>query len=264
MLQKYQLDIDLFQQLITTSTSSADLLARIRSKAIPADQRISLLKMFRRCVSPVVDTEASKKINTVSTASLVANYGAGFKDIRLLQQQFAEFSQDRRAALAVLIGEYDSRGQLGYQLTDAFFSWFERQYFGRLTIEGPRGAGRDVELSSLFPAFQGAFPCDFAIRRADDRRIVCIGFARYDSTRGGAQSDDRTGGNMNKVDKANAFMALTGERFRILFVSDGPGLAHGDTWEEACLLDGHSRDNVRVSTLKTAETRVAYNWLLGN
>lgn len=263
MLTKYQPDIDKFRELVRVSSSSADLLDRIRSRSIHADTRISLLKMFRRCVSPVVDTEASKKITSISTASLVANYGATFKPIETLKRQFEEISDDRKAALAVLIGEYDTRGKLGYHLTDEFFRWFQTTFGGSMTIEGPRGAGRDIELSTLFPAYQGSCPCDFAIRRASDHKVLAIGFARYDSTRGGAQSDDRTGGNANKVDKVNAFCALSGNRFRVIFISDGPGLTHGDTWEEACTLDGHSGDNVRVATLKLANVRITPHWLLG-
>lgn len=48
---------------------------------------------------------------------------------------------------------------------------------------------------------------------------------------------------------------------RILFVADGPGLTHGDTWSEAVKLDGSWDDNVRVTTLKLADQRVTLDWL---
>lgn len=260
---KYASDIANFKSLIATSTSSADLLKEIRSSRFTADQRMSLLKMFRRAVSPVLDTEMAKKVRTVSTDSLIAALGHTFKPIELLNAQFAALTSDQEAALAALIGEYDTRGQLGYLLTGEFFNWFEMKYKGVYTLEGPRGAGPDVELSSIFPDFSGSYPCDFVIRSAKDKSVLAIGFARYDSTRGGAQSDDRTGGNSDKVAKAKEFCVRTGVKLRIIFLSDGPGLAHKDTWLESCNLDGAWGGNVRVSTLKTAEQRITAEWLDG-
>jgi hypothetical protein len=258
---KYRDDIGLFKDLIQGSSSSAELLDKIRQKAIPANTRMSLLKMFRRCVAPVLDTETTKKISKVSTASLVDNYGKTFKEIVELQKQFSGLSADGESALAALIGEYDTRGQVGYLLTDMFFSWFEETHNGKFVLDGPRGAGPDVELSSIFPEFSGSYPCDFVVRSVADKMVNAVGFARYDSTRGGAQSDDRTGGNANKVDKARSFCEQSGNRLKIIFLADGPGLGHRDTWEEACSLDGKWSGNVRVTTLKTAPERITEDWL---
>lgn len=260
---KYSADILLFKSLIAKADSSADLLRAIRSTSFSGDQRMSLLKMFRRCVSPVLDTEMAKKITKVPTDNLIASLGHTFKPIEKLKSQFESLSSDQESALAALIGEYDTRGQLGYLLTGAFFDWFESHFKGEFTIEGPRGAGRDVELSTVFPEFKGTYPCDFIIRNALKNDVCAIGFARYDSTRGGAQSDDRTGGNSDKVNKAQEFNITSGAKFRLLFLSDGPGLAHKDTWEESCKLDGSWNGNVRVSTLKTASERISKEWLLG-
>lgn len=192
---------------------------------------------------------------------LIETYGETFKPISKLKDQFGDMPKEMRYALAALIGEYDTRGQLGYQLTGAFFDWFEETYKDIYTIEGPRGAGRDVELNTIFPEFKGSFPCDFVIRKKTEQQLLAVGFARYDSTRGGAQSDDRTGGNANKVDKAKAFHKETGKLFKIIFLSDGPGLLHKDTWEESCSLDGSWGGNVRVTTLKLAKKRVTKEWL---
>lgn len=258
---KYANDIANFKSLVATSETSGDLLRAIRSARFNATQRMSLLKMFRRTVSPVLDTEMAKKVG-VSSESLILSIGDTFKSINILKEQFANITPDQESALAALIGEYDTRGQLGYMLTDRFFNWFQARFNGMLTIEGPRGAGRDIELSSIFPTFTGNYPCDFVIRDQVSGAVVAVGFARYDSTRGGAQSDDRTGGNANKVDKAIEFFRATGIKFRILFLSDGPGMAHRDTWAEACQLDGAWEGNVRVSTLKTANERISLDWLL--
>jgi len=260
LLEKYGTSIDTFCDLIIDSSSSAEVLEKIRTRSRDASERMALLKMYRRCVSPVLDTETTKKITTVTTASLVEAYGATFKPISKLKAQFGNIDEPTKYALAALVGEYDTRGQLGYELTGTFFDWFADHFGDELTIEGPRGAGRDIELSDLYPGFQGSFPCDFVIRRPD-QEVLAVGFARYDSTRGGAQSDDRTGGNANKVDKARRFDQETPTKLKLIFLSDGPGLLHKDTWEEACVLDGQWDGRVRVTTLKLAAERITIDWL---
>jgi hypothetical protein len=261
LYEKYKGPIDVFCELIRNSDSSDEVLSHIRTPERDAGERMALLKMYRRCVSPVLDTEAIKKIRKISTESLIEMYGMTFKPIGKLKEQFNNLSSEARFALAALIGEYDARGQSGYALTDLFFDWFEVRFDNLFTIEGPRGAGRDIELSTIYPEFNSDFPCDFVIRRVTDNEVAAIGFARYDSTRGGAQSDDRTGGNANKVQKARAFDKLSSTKLKMIFLFDGPGLMHGDTWKEACTLDGDWDGRVRVVTLKLAEKRITPEWL---
>lgn len=260
-LDKYRDDVDAFCKLVADASSSANLLDSIRSTRHPATRRMAFLKMFRRAVAPVIDTEMAKKMS-VPTKTLVENYGATFKPIAKLREQFAGLSTDNKAALAALIGEYDDRGQVGYALTALFFDWFEARFIGQMTIEGPRGAGRDIELATVLPGFVGDYPCDFVIRKVGTREVLAIGFARYDATRGGAQSDDRTGGNSYKVTTAREYCKRSGDALRILFLADGPGLAHRDTWQAAKILDGDWDGNVRVTTMKIAEQRVTSDWLL--
>ena len=260
---KYRQEIASFKQLVETSESSAQVLDRIRSNRFGADQRMSMLKIFRRAVSTVIDTEMSKKVG-VPTAKLVEVFGDTFKPIDLLRTQFRNLSQDEESALAALIGEYDTRGQLGYELTEKFFDWFEANHGEKYLITGPRRAGRDIELSSIYTSYVGDFPCDFVIKSRADEKILVIGFARYDSTRGGGQSDDRTGGNSDKVGKASIFSSGSGQKFRILFLADGPGLVHKDTWKAAQDLDDSYEHNVRVCTLKTAPDHLTERWMDGN
>lgn len=166
-------------------------------------------------------------------------------------------------SLSCLLAEYDKRGASGYQLTDLLFDELERLY-PNIEVLGPRGAGKDIELNTVYPSFMGGrFPCDFVIRDKQSNKILAVGFSRYDSTRGGAQSDDRTGGNAQKVSKLREHCIATGEIIKVLFVSDGPGLAHRDTWEETLSLDESWDDNVRVTTLKTLEevTLIGYKRL---
>ncbi|WP_259544764.1 hypothetical protein [Shewanella baltica] len=262
-ISSYQAEIRLFCQLIQNSESSAALLTWIRTpRAFSADQRMSLLKLFRRCVSTVCDTEATKKITKIPTSVFVDNYGYTFKDINLLKQQFSNLSVAHLSALSALLGEYDSRGEQGYMLTNLFFNWVESYYPNVLRIEGPRGAGRDIQLSDVFPNYEGDFPCDFVIRDFATNRVLAIGLARYDSTRGGSQSDDRTGGNSDKVTKVQRFCEETGINLKLIFLADGPGLVHKDTWEETCRLDNAWNGNVRVTTLQTAPFRLDLHWLM--
>jgi hypothetical protein len=264
MREKYEGAIRHFADLVAKSSDSGDLLGRIRTPRIPADRRMALLKVFRRCVSGVCDTEATKKITSIPTGRFVDNFGSTFKPIAKLQEQFAALDDVFIAVLAVALGEYDNRGQQGYVLAGQFFDWFEQKFEGHLTIEGPRGAGPDVELSTVIPGFTGSCPCDFVIRNRLDRGVIAVGFARYDSTRGGAQSDDRTGGNSAKVYMIREHCLPLKKSLRVIVLADGPGLAHGDTWAEAVRLDGLWDGNVRVTTLKLADRRITPEWLRGD
>lgn len=261
LIAKYTKYIDIFCELVKSSETSYEILDSIRSSSRDKEERMALLKMFRRCVSPVLDTETTKKIIKVKTETLIQAYGHTFKSIDKLKNQFSNLPVEQKYALAALIGEYDTRGQLGYQLTGLFFDWFESHFHGQYIIEGPRGAGPDIELSQIYPEFSGSFPCDFVIRKIHTGEVLAVGFARYDSTRGGAQSDDRTGGNANKVDKIIAFDKSKKTRLKLIFLSDGPGLMHTDTWKESCDLDGLWGGRVRVVTLKIAERRITPEWL---
>ncbi len=262
--EKYEAAIRQFAELAFISASSADLLGRIRTPLIRAERRMDLLKIFRRCVSGVCDTEATKKIQSIPTERFVANYGSGFKPISTVQEQFADLSDLFISVLAVSVGEYDNRGLQGYVLTGQFFDWFEAKFNGRLSIDGPRGAGPDVELGAVIPGFIGSCPCDFVIRDAVNRRVLAVGFARYDATRGGAQSNDRTGGNAGKIYMIRDFCRPRGLKLRVFFLADGPGLSHRDTWRRAVELDDSWDGNVRVTTLKTAAARITSDWLRGS
>jgi hypothetical protein len=263
MREKYEEAIRQFAALVEEATSSGDLLERIRTSRIQAKRRGALLKIFRRCVSGVCDTEATGKIRAIPTHRFVDNYGSTFKPIRKLKEQFTSLTDEFVSVLAVSIGEYDNRGQQGYVLERQFADWFEDRFRDHLTIEGPKGPGPDVELSTVIPGFQGSCPCDFIIRKQLDRSVVAVGFSHYDSTRGGGQSDDRTGSNSGKVYMIRDHCQRIKKSLRIFFVADGPGLAHGDTWREAVNLDGMWDGNVRATTLKLADERVTLEWLTG-
>ena len=105
LIDKYSDAIETFCQLIRESDSSEDVLRKIRQADRDADERMALLKMYRRCVSPVLDTETTKKIKKISTDTLIEAYGMTFKPIAKLKSQFEDMSPEARFALAALIGE---------------------------------------------------------------------------------------------------------------------------------------------------------------
>lgn len=91
-----------------------------------------------------------------------------------------------------------------------------------------------------------------------------VGFAHYDSDRGGSQEDDRTGGNMDKAQKVLAYAARRRIPLRVLFLNDGPGLLLGSMWrdyaalEEKNVVDGER--HVMVVTLKMLDERLLPEW----
>ena len=260
-LFKYKDHILNFNQFVNESPSSSTLLYKIRNPEFNQHTRMTYLKLFRRLVCASLDTELSKKITKVSTSDLINNFSDHFIDINDLKFFLNNsFDSGHLMALACLLAEYDNRGKSGYQLTELLFNKLNILY-PNIEILGPKGAGRDIELITVYPSFSGGkFPCDFVIKDELTNKILAVGFSRYDSTRGGAQSDDRTGGNAQKVSKLKDHFIQTDEIIKVLFVSDGPGLAHKDTWEESLILDESWDDNVRVTTLKTLG-EVTLNWL---
>ena len=257
-INKYSKYVQEFSDLINSSISSNQLLEQIRDSKFKQERRMSYLKLFRRCVSPVCDTEATKKIRAIPTSVFINNYSQSFTSIEELKKEYVPLKHEDKIALSILLGEYDKRGEQGYYLTEKFFDWVESN-FSDYVIKGPRGAGKDLQLRDYLPKFESEYPCDFIVFKGEE--VVCVGFARYDSTRGGAQSDDRTGGNSDKVAKAKSYFNKGNPSFKILFLSDGPGLTHNDTWKESCVLDDKLNGLVRVTTLKTLQDRVTEAWL---
>jgi hypothetical protein len=66
---------------------------------------------------------------------------------------------------------------------------------------------------------------------------MAIGLARYDSDRGGAQEDDRTG---QYRDCAQEFFTYATEhhlKTKIIFLNDGPGLLLGSMWRDYAYIE---------------------------
>jgi hypothetical protein len=134
-----------------------------------------------------------------------------------------------------------------------------RSKFPDFEILGPERAGRDILLGEVFEDYtKPDRPADFIIK--DGNEILAVGFARYDSDRGGAQEDDRTGGYSNASRELLEYAVGKDLRTKIIFVNDGPGLLLGSMWDDYSYIEEAS-DDIKVVTLRMITERITLEWL---
>lgn len=247
--------IEQFTELANEADNSADLLVRISEKTNPS--RTQLLRVFRKYVSPDTSVEMLKVKRKIP--SIIRNYGYRFRDIKEVRLNLISRPNPDEALMAILM-EYKSRGQKGYELTEAFFLWFESNFGSDYLIRGPQRAGRDVMLDEVLKDWDTKTPADILISRNDQTPLV-IGFARYDSDRGGAQEDDRTGGNRDKVTDILRYADAYELPLKVFFLNDGPGLTLGSMWNDYAALEEYGNGRVMVCTLKMLNERFTRDWL---
>jgi hypothetical protein len=135
-----------------------------------------------------------------------------------------------------------------------------RNQFPNLSIRGPERAGKDVRLGTVFKNYlQPNRPVDFVIY--EDKEVLAIGLARYDSDRGGAQEDDRTGGYRHCADEILSYARAHGLKTKVIFVNDGPGLLLGSMWDDYAALEQSWPGKVLVVTLRMVPERLTLAWL---
>src|SRR5205807_2157753 len=114
----------------------------------------------------------------------------------------------------------------------------------------PERAGQDIFMEKVFEDYPNPTrPVDFIIRDASDQVLV-IGLARYDSDRGGAQEDDRTGGYFNCSNEILTYAKNKGLKTKVVFLNDGPGLLLGSMWEDYDKLEKSWPGKIKVVTLR--------------
>ncbi|MFR9671630.1 MAG: hypothetical protein SNI72_01830 [Rikenellaceae bacterium] len=91
--------------------------------------------------------------------------------------------------------------------------------------------------------------------------MLAIGFARYDSDRGGVQEDDRTGGYSNAANEILKYTKAKGLSTKVIFVNDGPGLLLGSMWDDYSYIEEQAEE-IKVVTLRVIADRVTEKWLL--
>lgn len=247
--------IEQFSELADVASSSADLLINIVEKPNPS--RTQLLRVFRKYVSPDTSVEMLKAKKRIS--SILEDYGHRFRQIEKVRENLANRPNPDEALMAILM-EYKSRGRKGYELTEAFFLWFEKTFGSEYLIQGPVRAGRDVMLDEVLTNWEAKTPADIMISCTAHTPLV-IGFARYDSDRGGAQEDDRTGGNRDKVTDILRYAEAYELPLKVFFLNDGPGLTLGSMWNDYTALENYGRGRVMVCTLKMLDDRFTRDWI---
>ena len=252
----YQPVLEIFGQLLKESESSARLFLNTVEIKQPW-MRIQLARVFRKYVSPSTPVEMLKK--KTQAEIIVKEFGRGFRPIQEVQRAFKKRPMPDEAICAIL-WEYKDRGQKGYDLTERMFELFRSQFITYKLI-GPERAGRDVLLGEIFEDYPNPKrPADFVIKENDD--ILAIGFAQYDSDRGGAQEDDRTGGYKNCADEILNYTKEKGYNTKVIFVNDGPGLLLGSMWDDYSDIEDRW-ENTMVVTLRMIPERITKEWLKG-
>ena len=248
----------LFGQLLKTSESSTRLFLQIAEQT-DGWMRIQLARVFRKYVSPETPVEMLKK--KTQTEQICQEFGKGFRPIQKVQAAFATRPIPDEALCAVL-WEYKDRGKKGYDLTERFFSLF-RSSFPDLVIKGPERAGRDILMGEVFDKYPNpGRPVDFVIFDKTGNKVLAIGLARYDSDRGGAQEDDRTGGYNNCAIEILNYARKRQLRTKVIFINDGPGLLLGSMWGDYAKLENSHPGKILVATLRMVSERITREWLL--
>lgn len=248
----------LFGQLLKTSESSTRLFLQIAEQT-DGWMRIQLARVFRKYVSPETPVEMLKK--KTQAEQICQEFGKGFRPIQKVQAAFATRPIPDEALCAVL-WEYKDRGKKGYDLTERFFSLF-RSSFPDLVIKGPERAGRDILMGEVFDKYPNpGQPVDFVIFDKTGNKVLAIGLARYDSDRGGAQEDDRTGGYNNCATEILNYAMKRRLRTKVIFINDGPGLLLGSMWDDYAKLENSRPGKILVATLRMVSERITREWLL--
>jgi hypothetical protein len=245
-----------FDQLLKRAHSSTDLFLSI-AETHPQWMRIQLCRVFRKYVSPETPVEMLKKKSAAS--NICGRFGKGFRKITEVQAKFQERPLPDEALCAVL-WEYKDRGQKGYALTERLFTVI-RERFKSLEIIGPERAGKDVILGELFKDYpKPDRPVDFVLRHKG--KPVAVGLARYDSDRGGAQEDDRTGQYRDCATEILKYAQNKKMSLKVIFLNDGPGLLLGSMWRDYAYIEDNWPGLVKVVTLRMFPERINMNWLL--
>lgn len=245
-----------FDQLLKAAHSSTDLFMSIADTA-PQWMRIQLCRVFRKYVSPETPVEMLKKKS--AAGDICDRFGNGFRKITEVQARFQERTMPDEALCAIL-WEYKDRGQKGYDLTERLFTII-RENFKELKIIGPERAGKDVILGELFEDYpKPDRPVDFVLIYKG--KPVAVGFARYDSDRGGAQEDDRTGQYRDCAAEVLNYAEKKKIPLKVIFLNDGPGLLLGSMWRDYEYLENTWPGLVRVVTLRMFSERITVNWLI--
>ena len=246
----------MFGYILESAHSSTDLFISIA--AIKEQwMRIQVSRVFRKYVSPETPVEMLKKKS--AAVQICERFGSGFRDITEVQRRFKERPLPDEA-LCALLWEYKDRGKKGYDLTERLFTIFREEY-PNMVVTGPERAGKDILLGAVFKDYpKPDRPVDFVIY--DQGQPIAVGLARYDSDRGGAQEDDRTGQSRDCANEVLSYAKKHNLNLKVVFLNDGPGLLLGSMWNDYAYLENLD-PHIRVVTLRMVKERLTMDWLRG-
>jgi hypothetical protein len=245
-----------FERLLKSAHSSTFLFTSIMETQNQW-MRTQLCRVFKKYVSPQTPVEMLKKKS--DAAKICAQFGDNFRNVVEVQQKFDSRPMPDEALCAVL-WEYKDRGKKGYDLTERLFDILRSQHVG-CVITGPERAGKDVLIGNIFNNYpKPDRPVDFVI--TENHEALAIGLARYDSDRGGAQEDDRTGQYREVAQEVLSYADNHGmPHLKVIFVNDGPGLLLGSMWNDYAYIEDQWPGRVKVVTLRMVPDRITADWL---
>jgi len=246
-----------FGRLLKSAHSSTSLFMSIMEETPNQWMRTQLCRVFRKYFSPATPVEMLKKKS--DAAKICEKFGDGFRNIVEVQKRFC-LRPIPDEPLCAILWEYKDRGKKGYDLTDRLFELL-RGYHPNLHVIGPERAGKDVLMGKVFKDYSKPDrPVDFVIY--ENKKVLAIGLARYDSDRGGAQEDDRTG---QYREVAQEIISYTDSHkmshVKVIFVNDGPGLLLGSMWNDYAYIEDQWPGRVKVVTLRMVPERITSKWL---
>jgi hypothetical protein len=245
----------MFGQLLKTAESSIALFMAI-SDVPDGWMRVQLARVFRKYASPEIPVEMLRR--KTKAAEICHQFGTKFRPIQDVHRAYATRPVPDEALCAIL-WEYRTRGSKGYDLTERLFALLRSRFPG-LTILGPERAGQDIRLGTVLQDYPNPNrPVDFLICEGDV--ALAIGLARYDSDRGGAQEDDRTGGYRSCADEILSYARAHHLKTKVIFVNDGPGLLLGSMWDDYAALEKSWPGKILVVTLRMVAARITLEWL---
>ena len=255
----YKPVLTLFGQFVASSGSSRLLFMRI-NEVEEQWMRIQLCRVFRKYVSPMLPVEMLKKKSLA--AAICDQYEKDFRQVHEVQRWFSTRPLPDEALCAIL-WEYKDRGKKGYDLTESFFNEFVHRLKG-FDIIGPKRGGKDLLLHQHLPGYPNkARPVDFIILQKKPKKLIAIGFAHYDSDRGGSQEDSRTGEYVNAAKEISSYLGGNMTGVKIIFLNDGPGLLLGSMWNDYARIEAIN-DHIMVLTMRMMKERLTKDWLLNN
>ena len=176
-----------FRTLLTSSATSSILFRNIMNQH-NGWMRIQLCRIFKRYISPTTPVELLKR--KASAEANIKGFQFQFRQIAEAQAAFLTRPQTDEV-LCALMWEYKDRGQPGYDLTGTLFQMLRENIPGSV-IDGPEGAGQDIQLKDIWDDYPTASrPVDFIIK--SDGQILAVGLVQVRQRQGGAQEDDRIG-----------------------------------------------------------------------